>query len=292
MAPPSEICESPLAAVASRGLRRYAHAMAVSPFWSDLSTRDFSARDMGRVIAVLPIAAVEQHGPHLPVGVDAMIMEGCIARVAARLPDDLPALFLPVQSIGVSTEHRDFRGTLSLSPQTAAQLIADIAEGPVRAGCRKLVLLNSHGGNSALISQSALELRARHGVLAVTVSWSRFGYPDGLFDADELRHGIHGGEVETALMLAFRPELVDMTQARDFPVRSRDFERDFAWLRADRPAGFGWMAQDLSAQGAMGDAASATAEKGEATADYWATAFIELLRDVEAFDMSGFARPR
>jgi creatinine amidohydrolase len=243
------------------------------------------------VIAVLPVAAVEQHGPHLPVGVDAMIMQGCLERASARLPADLDALFLPVQSVGVSIEHRDFPGTLTLSHETAPRLLLDIAESVLRAGVKKLVLLNSHGGNSPLISQVALELRARHGVLAVTCSWSRFGYPDGLFGDDELRHGIHGGEIETSLMLALRPDLVDMSRAKNFTPRSRDFERDFAWLRADRPAGFGWMAQDLSPAGAMGDAAKATAEKGEATADYWATAFIELLRDVEAFDLAGLGAP-
>ena len=87
-------------------------------------------------------------------------------------------------------------------------------------------------------------------------------------------------------MLAFRPELVEMARAKNFLPASRDFERDFAWLRADRPAGFGWMAQDLSPAGAMGDAAKATAEKGAAAADYWATAFIELLRDLEGFDLA------
>jgi creatinine amidohydrolase len=259
--------------------------MSPSRFWSDLSLRDFRALDLERVIAVLPVAAVEQHGPHLPVGVDSMIMEGCIARAVARAPANLAALFLPAQNIGVSLEHTDFPGTLSLAPDTAARMIADIAEGPIRAGCRKLILLNSHGGNSALLTQAALDLRARHDVLAVTCSWSRFGYPDGLFDADELRHGVHGGEVETSLMLAFRPDLVDMSRAKNFAPASRDFERDFTWLRADRPIGFGWMAQDLSPAGAMGDASKATAQKGEAAADYWATAFIELLRDVEAFDM-------
>lgn len=259
--------------------------MLPSPFWSELSLRDLRAHDMGGVIAVLPVAAVEQHGPHLPLGVDAMIMEGCLERVSVRLPEDLDAVFLPVQSIGVSTEHRDFPGTLTLSTETAARMLSEIAESVVRAGVKKLVLMNSHGGNSALISQVALDLRARFGVLAVTCSWARFGYPDGLFCAQELRHGIHGGEIETSLMLAFRPELVDMARAKNFPPASLDFERDFAWLRADRPAGFGWMAQDLSPAGAMGDASGASVEKGEATADYWATAFIELLRDVEAFDL-------
>ncbi len=264
--------------------------MFTSPFWSELSLHDIQSRDTSRVIAVLPVAAIEQHGPHLPLGVDAMIMEGAIARAAMRLPEDLGALFLPIQSVGVSTEHRDFPGTLTLSAATAARMLTEIAESVLRAGVKKIVLLNSHGGNSALISQVALELRAQYAALAVTCGWSRFGYPDGLFSEAEKRHGIHGGEIETSLMLSFRPELVDMAHAKNFASASLDFERDFAWLRADRPAGFGWMAQDLSLSGAMGDATKASAEKGEKVADYWATAFIELLRDVEAFNLARLAR--
>jgi creatinine amidohydrolase len=260
--------------------------MLPSRFWSELSLRDIRAHDMSGVIAVLPIAAIEQHGPHLPLGVDAMIMEGCLARVSLRLPQDLDVVFLPVQSVGVSIEHRDFPGTLSIAHETAARLLFEIAEGVARAGVEKLVLLNSHGGNSALLTSVALDLRVRLGVLAVTCSWARFGYPDGLFSDVEQRHGIHGGEIETSLMLEFRPDLVDMGRAKNFPPATLDFERDFAWLRADRPAGFGWMTQDLSPAGAMGDASKASAEKGEATADYWVTAFIELLRDVEAFDLA------
>jgi creatinine amidohydrolase len=260
--------------------------MLPSRYWSELSICDIRAHDMSGVIAVLPVAAVEQHGPHLPLGVDAMIMDACVERVALRLPGDLDAVFLPMQSIGVSLEHRDFPGTLSLSYETAARVLGDIAEGVVRAGVHKILLMNSHGGNSALISTVALDLRARFNVLAVTCSWARFGYPDGLFAETEQRHGIHGGEIETSLMLAFRPELVDMGRAKNFPPATLDFERDFAWLRAGRPAGFGWMAQDLSPAGAMGDASRASADKGEATADYWGTAFIELLRDIEAFDLA------
>jgi len=260
--------------------------MPASPFWSNLSTRDFAALEWSSVVVVLPIAAIEQHGPHLPVGVDAMIMQGLIERIAPRLPQTPRALFLPVQSVGVSTEHGDFAGTLSLTPQTALGLVLEIAASAVRAGAKKILLLNTHGGNSPLLAQAALELRARHGVLAVTCSFARFGYPQGLFDADELRHGIHGGCVETSLMLALRPELVDMSRAENFPVATRALEQDFTWLRADRPAGFGWMARDLSPAGAMGDAASATAAKGEATVQFWVEAVIELLTEIEGFDLS------
>ncbi len=257
-----------------------------SPYWTDRSLRDFSARDMSRAIAVLPVAAIEQHGPHLPFGVDAMIMQGCLDRVIPLVPSDVDAIFLPIQSIGVSLEHRDFAGTLTLAPETAARLLGDIAESVFRTGMRKIVLMNSHGGNSALISQAALDWRSRFEALAVTCSWSRFGYPDGLFDPQEIRHGIHGGDIETSLMLAFRPDLVDMTKTQNFASRSHEFEHAFRWLRADRPAGFGWMAQDLSPAGAMGDASRASAEKGARLADYWATSFIELLRDVAQFDMT------
>lgn len=257
-----------------------------SPYWTDRSLRDFSARDMSRVIAVLPVAAVEQHGPHMPLGVDSMIMEGCLARAIPLLPPEIEAIFLPIQNIGVSLEHRDFAGTLTLQPETASRLLGDVAEGVFRTGVRKMLLMNSHGGNSALISQVALDLRCRFNVLAVTCSWSRFGYPEGVFDPSEIRHGVHGGDIETSLMLAFRPNLVDMSHARNFASRSLEFERDFRWLRADRPAGFGWMAQDLSPAGAMGDASRADAGKGQKLADYWVEAFIELLRDIASFDMA------
>lgn len=257
-----------------------------SPYWMDRSLRDFNARDLSRAIAVLPVAAVEQHGPHLPLGVDAMIMEGCLARVIKLLPQDIEAIFLPIQTIGVSLEHSDFAGTLSLRPETAGGLLGDIAEGVFRTGARKILLINSHGGNSALLSQVALDLRARFKALAVTCSWSRFGYPEGLFDPREIQHGVHGGDIETSLMLALRPDLVDMSQAGDFVSASLEFEKEFRWLRTDRPAGFGWMAQDLSPSGAMGNASRADAVRGAQLADYWATSFIELLRDVASFDLA------
>jgi creatinine amidohydrolase len=260
--------------------------MLASRRWSELTSTDMRAADMARVIAVLPFAAIEQHGPHLPLGTDMFIMEGYLARVLERLPADLPVLLLPVQAIGTSQEHSAFAGTLSLTDHAALQAWGTLAENIARNGCRKVVLLNAHGGNSALLDRLALDLRVRLRMLAVTASWSRFGYPDGLFSGEEVIHGIHAGEIETSLMLAFQPDLVRMAEAKNFASGSRDFERDFAWLRTSRPAGFGWMTQDLSSSGALGNAAAATAAKGEAAADYGATAFTELLQDVDAFDLA------
>lgn len=260
--------------------------MPPTRLWTEMSALDFRETDMGGVIAVLPVAAIEQHGPHLPVGVDAQIMRGYLDRVIARLPEDLAVLFLPVQAIGASLEHTGFSGTLSLPADVAIRAWTALGESVARTGCRKLVILNSHGGNSALLPQVALDLRARLNMLVVAASWNRFGYADDLFSEQEQAHGIHGGEIETSLMLAFRPDLVRMHLADNFRPATREMEEEFTWLRADRPVGFGWMAQDLSPSGAMGNAAAATAAKGETTADYGATAFIELLRDVEAFDLA------
>jgi len=260
--------------------------MLPTRYWAEMVWPDFKTADMADVVAVLPVAAVEQHGPHLPLGVDFFLMQGYIERVVARLPDDLPVLFLPTQAIGTSIEHSDFPGTLSLSAPTLIQMLREIGACVHKAGCRKLVLLNSHGGNVALLNAVAHALRAEHQMFVVMASWHRFGYPDGLFSAEELVHGIHAGDIETSLMLSFWPDLVRRDAASDFGSESAAFESDFTWLRAGRPTGFGWMAQDLSASGAMGNAANASAEKGEASADYGVTAFIELLQDVEAFDLA------
>ncbi len=254
--------------------------------WAELGWRDCRGGTMAKAIAVLSLAAIEQHGPHLPLGTDAMIMEGYLERVFERLPGGLDVRFLPMLYVGTSGEHLSFPGTLSLRPETLLNVLADIGGSVARAGCRKVVLLNSHGGNSAVINIAARELRLRHDMLAVSASWQRFGYPDGLFDEGELAHGIHGGDVETSLMLAFRPAHVRMGEAGNFVPASLKMEQENNWLRADRPAGFGWLAQDLSRSGAMGDASQASAEKGEACAEHGATAFVELLRDVESFDLT------
>ena len=268
--------------------------MLPTRYWAEMIWTDFEAEDtedMADVVAVLPVAAIEQHGPHLPLGVDFFLMQGYIERVVERLPADLPVLFLPVQAIGASIEHSDFPGTLSLTAMTLIRVLTEIGTCVHRAGCRKLVLLNSHGGNVALLDSVAHELRAQLNMFVVMASWHRFGYPDGLFSAEELAHGIHAGDVETSLMLSFRPDLVRTQRAEDFTSASVALEQDFTWLRAGRPTGFGWMAQDLSASGAMGNAAAASAEKGEASADYGVTAFIELLQDVEGFDLARLAGP-
>src|ERR1700679_2105667 len=241
-----------------------------------MSWRDFAAADMSKVVAVLPVAAIEQHGPHLPVGVDMFINEGYFATAVKRIPEDMPVLILPIQAIGKSNEHIEFPGTLSFSVETIIRAWTEIGESVARTGCRKMIFVNSHGGNVPAIDIVARDLRVRRNMLVVSSAWSRFGYPDGMFGAKERAHGIHAGDYETSVMLAFRPDLVRMKEARDFVSAAVAMERDFTWLRATQPIGFGWMANDLNEYGAMGNAANATAAKGEACADYGATAFIEL----------------
>ena len=253
--------------------------------WLSLTTEEFSPDH----IAVLPVAAVEQHGPHLPVGVDTYIAQAYLARVRALLPANSNVVFLPVQAVGASDEHRAFRGTLTLSPETALRAFIEIGESVHRAGIRKLVIINSHGGNITLIDLAARQLRVRHAMLAVHASWGRFGYPDGLFSPAEHTHGIHGGDIETSIMLAAYPHLVRHEKLADFRPVTYAMEREYAHLRADHPVGFGWMTQDLHASGALGDASLATAEKGKAALDHGARGFVALLKDVEKFDLKGLA---
>ena len=254
--------------------------------WMEMSWQDLARAETGRWIAVLPLAAVEQHGPHLPLGVDSFIADAYLARVRALLPDDLPVTFLPVQRVGVSAEHLAFPGTLHMSAATAIAAWTELGESLARAGLRKLVIVTSHGGNVAAMELVARDLRARLGMLAVTVGWHRFGYPDGTFSAEEKKHGIHGGDIETSLMLAAKPETLRMDNAPKAIPETIAMAREFRWLSAYRPAGFAWMTQDLHESGAVGDATLATREKGEAAFEQGAKAFVELLREIDRFDLS------
>jgi creatinine amidohydrolase len=172
--------------------------------WTDIHWPDLSGA--ARWIAVLPLAATEQHGPHLPLGTDVMIAQAYLARVRELLSLAIPATFLPIQPVGISTEHIGYPGTLTLPTETALKSWMALGESVACAGIKKLVMVTSHGGNSAAMSMVAQDLRAQLGLLVVTTGWSRFGAPEGLFSADELRHGIHGGAVETSIMLARYPQ--------------------------------------------------------------------------------------
>ncbi|HWY82370.1 MAG TPA: creatininase family protein, partial [Roseiarcus sp.] len=174
--------------------------MLPTKFWAEMSWRDFAVADMSKVVAVLPVAAIEQHGPHLPVGVDMFINEGYFATAVKRVPDDMPVLILPTQAIGKSNEHVEYPGTLTFSLETITRAWTEIGDSVARTGCRKLIFMNSHGGNVPVIDAVARELRVRHRMLAVHAAWHRLGYPAELFSAQELAHGIHGGEAETSLM--------------------------------------------------------------------------------------------
>jgi creatinine amidohydrolase len=256
--------------------------------WMEMTWQDIAgaAAATARWIAVLPLAAVEQHGPHLPLGVDSFIAEAYLARVRKLLPDALPVTFLPVQRVGVSLEHLAYPGTLTLSAATAIAAWTEIGESLGRAGLRKLVLVTSHGGNVAGMELVARDLRARLAMLAVTVGWHRFGYPDGIFSGEERKHGIHGGDIETSLMLAGTPDMVRTNEAANATPASIAMAREFKWLGAYRPAGFAWMTQDLNPTGAIGNATLASGEKGEAALAHGAQAFVELLGEVDRFDLT------
>jgi creatinine amidohydrolase len=256
--------------------------------WLEMTWQDIAGATGAtmRWIAVLPLAAVEQHGPHLPLGVDTYIAEAYLARAQALLPADLPVTFLPVQPIGVSAEHLSFPGTLTHSAATAMAAWTELGESLARAGVRKFVLVTSHGGNVAAMESVARDLRTRLGMLAVTVGWHRFGYPDGAFTAEEKKHGIHGGDVETSLMLAAQPNTVRMDRAPNATPATIAMAREFKWLGAHRPAGFAWMTQDLNPSGAVGDATLATGAKGAAALDHGAKAFVELLQEIDRFDLT------
>ncbi len=255
--------------------------------WSDYSTTEYADIDPARTIAILPTAAIEQHGPHLPVGVDTEINLGMLREVCARVPDEVDIRILPVQAVGKSNEHLHAPGTLTLSAETALRAWVEIGLSVARAGVRKLVIVNSHGGNLDLISVVSRELRVRAGMLAVRCQWGAFGHPEGMLSERERTYGIHGGESETSLMLHFRPELVRMEKARNFASTAEQMEG--RWLRPTGLVAYGWIAKDLGRDGTVGDASAATAEKGAAIAAHQAQGFIELLREVEALDLGGFA---
>ncbi len=269
-----------------------------SRFWADLTTRDFARLQSGgaaeQVVAVLPVAAIEQHGPHLPVSVDATLVDGVIAASLPHLPAELPVLFLPTQAVGKSNEHIRFPGTLTLSAQTLIRVWTEIGESVARAGVRKLVLFNSHGGQVSVMDIVARELRTGCNLLVYSTNW--FTLPlgaevNGRFSPQEHRFGIHAGDMETSMMLALRPQFVDMAQARDFRSTAQERAERYPILGNGSSAKLGWQMQDYNPLGAAGNATLATAEKGRAVVEAAGRQLALLLQEVAQLPLSTLVEP-
>ena len=264
-----------------------------SRFWADLCTRDFAQLDPARTIAVLPVAATEQHGPHLPLSVDSVLADGIVAASLPHLAPELSVLFLPTQAVGLSPEHARFPGTLTLRAETVLRLWTDIGESVAAAGVRKLLLFNSHGGQVSVLDLVARDLRARLNLLVYSCSWFNLPLHDAqgqdlnaLFSAEEHRFGIHGGEIETSMMLALAPQRVQMDQARHFASTAQARAQQFPILGNGRSAKLGWQTQDYHPAGAVGNAAAATAAKGEALVQAAGRALAQLLAELDRLPLS------
>ena len=259
--------------------------MPKSRYWWDLTTAEFAALDRTNIVAIQPIAAVEQHGPHLPLRVDAAINQGILERALTLLPATSGALVLPAMAVGKSNEHRAFPGTLSFSYETLGRAWFEIGESVSRAGVRKILFFNSHGGQPQLVDIVCRELRERLTLFAVACSWFSTVDVCDLVSAAEAKHGIHAGQIETSMMLHLHPDLVDMSRAQNFVSTAQAVAEANEVLRVEGSVGFGWLTQDLNAFGACGDATLSSAALGERLVDRAAAALAKLIGEVERYPL-------
>ena len=268
-----------------------------SHFWSNLTSRQFAqlaaSPDVAQVVAVLPVAAIEQHGPHLPVSVDTTLVEGVIQATLPHLEADLPVLFMPTQAVGKSNEHIRFPGTLTLSAQTLMNVWMELGACVARTGIKKLVLLNSHGGQVSVMDIVARDLRTAHDLIVFSTNWYTLPLGAdvlGLFPPEEHRFGIHAGDMETSMMLALEEisgdRHIDMTQARDFKSTAQDRAAKYPILGNGTSAKLAWQVQDYNAMGAAGNASIATAAKGHALIKAAGLQLAKLLREISDLPLS------
>lgn len=260
----------------------------MSERWQDLTSVELAKTISADSVAVLPLAAIEQHGAHLPLSTDLDIGEGLLAAAIAALPEDFPLFALPPLAVGASHEHAGFAGTLSLPPEIAIAVIEAYGDSLARAGVRRLVLLNSHGGNKAVADVAALKLRERWGMLVVKAHYFRFAPPAQALPVDELRHGLHGGALETAMMLHLAPHKVRREHLGHPPSRGEAMARRGLTLGPEGEAAFAWLAEDLHPDGVVGDARLANAELGERLVSHYGATLATIISETRAMNIDDF----
>ncbi len=249
--------------------------------WPELTSPELDDLVDASSVAILVLGAIEQHGPHLPLATDLIIGEGLRDAMLERLSDDLNVFVLPSLALGASQEHAAMSGTLSLPPELAGRIIEAVGESLAASGIRRLVLLNAHGGNHAVIDSAALNLRRVHGLLVVKASYMRLAPPDDVLDAQELREGLHGGRAETSMMLALAPDRVRRDRLANFAMREGAGDETGLFGPAGRAA-WAWLAQDLNPEGVVGRADQASANDGQRLLAHYAGLLAEVVEHTAA----------
>lgn len=258
----------------------------IIPLWQSLTApeaADFAGSDP---VVILPLAAVEQHGAHLPLSTDLDIGLGLIGEAFRVLSPGLPARVLPPVPMGASREHASIAGTLSLPGTVLGEAVVAAGRAVAATGVRRLVLSNSHGGNQAVLAEAALQLRQEERMLVVTAYYPRFGPPSDVdFPEAEWEHGLHGGAVETSLMLHLHADRVRMDRARREVSLGEELEASDSRIGPRGPVPFAWLAEDLTASGITGDPTLANADAGARLLRHYGQALADVVADTRAFPL-------
>ena len=254
-------------------------------YWESMTTVEAETLAETDPVVILPLSGIEQHGPHLPLSTDSEIGTGLLECALRLLDPNFPAWVLPPQAIGCSAEHGNFPGTLIIETRLLSDIIDVFGRAVARCGARRLLVSNSHGGNVSALDSAALELRRKHGLLVAKSHYFLFPRPEGVeLPESEWRHGLHGGAIETALMLHLRPDLVRQTRVQKALSLGETLDGTLRHLRPDTAGtSFAWMADDLNATGVVGDATLATAAMGQRLLEGYGQRLAEVIQDTRDF---------
>lgn len=252
--------------------------------WNSLTSAEATRRANENPVVVLPLAATEHHGPHLPLSTDVDIARGLLAEAFRHLELDLPVWALPTQGVGASLEHARFDGTESVAAEQLVETICHLGRNVALSGVRRLVVSNSHGGNHAPIETAALRLREERDMLVVKASYYQFTRPKDVdLPESEWRYGLHGGAIETAMMLHLCPENVRKDRVTRFWSFAEELDQENFRITPTGAAAFAWLAGDLNPSGAVGDATLATVEIGQRLVTHYAGMLADVIRDASRF---------
>lgn len=242
--------------------------------------------DKENTVIIQPVGSVEQHGPHLPLIVDAAIGVGVLGKALEKLESAVPAYALPCLYYGKSNEHCHFPGTITLSAQTLLAVLLETAQSIYRAGFRKLVLMNSHGGQPQIMEISARDIHQQYEDFLVfpLFTWRVPHVAKEFLSPEEVEFGIHAGEAETSIMLSLLPEQVRMEQAvKEYP---RGLPQN-SLLSMEGKLPFAWLTRELTKSGVLGDATVATQEKGDRLLESLSDSWVRVIKDVYQFRQPG-----